>query len=365
MNGARASLVAAAVLALAAPAGARTTTGWVEHPSNPVFSPGKAYYPCVLLDGGTYRMWSTKSGGIQYATSADGMTWSAGQDATSGLSGPHHVQVKKFAGFSGSNSGGSPSGETMYYRMWYWGSSMSYTISDLRYAESADGLTWHNDQPITQVGSTVVDNSSSSNWNRGTYGPCDVFYNPGGSDTITEPVSEASVWANKFVMYYDGTTGGDESIGLAVSNDGRNWQGYNGGVSPVLAGTGNTSDWDWEYVSYCTVAKDGPDAYHMWYSGGYWNGDSGVGHGIGYASSTDGINWVRDAFNPIFHKDDGVGWRDRRTYTPQVIGDQMWFSGKDADTGVYAVGYAVPEPAALGLLGLGAAAALIRRRRRT
>jgi hypothetical protein len=131
----------------------------------------------------------------------------------------------------------------------------------------------------------------------------------------------------------------------------------------VLSGTGNQSDWDWEYVGYPTVVKENDDAYHMWYSGGYWNSDSGVGHGIGYAFSTDGISWIRDASNPIFHKDDGVDWRDKRTYTPVVIGDQMWFTGKDADTGVYSIGYAIPEPATICLLGLGGLS-LFRRRRK-
>ncbi len=31
---------------------------WIEYPSNPVYNPGKAYYPSVLKNGGTYTMWS-------------------------------------------------------------------------------------------------------------------------------------------------------------------------------------------------------------------------------------------------------------------------------------------------------------------
>jgi len=354
-------LAALAAMPLAA-AEAGTTTGWVEYGSNPVYSPGKAYYPSVVLDGGTYRMWSTKSGGIQYATSADGITWSASQDATGGLTSPHHVTVEQYDPFTGANSGSNPSDATMNYRMWYWDTGQLYSINAIRYAESADGLTWYNDQAVTQVGSTVVDNSSSSNWNRGSYGPCDVLYNPSGSADITEPDSEADVWANKFVMYYDGTTGGKEDIGLAVSNDGRNWQGYNGGLAPVLSGSGGAGDWDRTYVSRCTVVKDDADTYHMWYSGG----DGRIDHGIGYASSSDGINWARDAANPIFYKDDTgteADWRDSRTYTPLVIGDQMWFSGKDVESGTYAIGYATPEPATMGLLALGGALVLGRRRK--
>jgi hypothetical protein len=347
------------VIVAGAQAGDLTTTGWIEYASNPVYSPGKAYYPSVIDDGGTYKMWSTKSGGIQYATSSDGVTWSASQDATTGLTNPHHVLVEKYDTFTGANSGENASAGDMNYRMWYWDTGQLYSIADIRYAESSDGLTWNNDQPIAQVGSTVIDNSKSSNWNRGSYGPADVIYNPSGSSSITQPTDEASVWANKFVMYYDGTTGGDESLGLAVSNDGITWEGYNGGGAPVLAGTGVSGDWDEDYVSRATVIKEDEDAFHMWFSGGLGSMDDG----IGYASSSDGINWTRDSSNPIFHKDDGQSWRSDRTYCPMVIGDEMWFTGKSG-SGAYTIGYATPEPATLALLAVGGGLALLRRRRK-
>jgi len=240
------------------------------------------------------------SSGLDMATSTDGINWTS-QGTASGVTTPKHTLVESI--------GGS-------YRMWYW-PALSYSINDIRTATSADGLTWSSDQAITQVGSTVIDNSSSSNWNRGSYGPADVIYNPVGSAGITEPVDEASVWSNKYVMYYDGTTGGDESLGLAVSNDGINWQGYNGGAAPVLAGTGVLGDWDAGYVSRATIAKDGDDDYHMWYSVGVGN----MNQGIGYASSVDGINWSRDADNPIFYITDGEDWRDNRSYTPMDDND--------------------------------------------
>jgi hypothetical protein len=296
---------------------ATATTSWTEYSSNPVYVPGKAYYPSILKEGGTYTMWSDNAAGVQMATSSDGKNWvTAGQ--TSGLLNPRHTVVEKV---------GSE------YRMWYNDSGRLYGIQDIRTATSSDGLIWINDQPITQVGTTVITGTWPS-WNTGSYGPCDILYNPAGSATITEPVDEASVWANKFVMYYDGTTGGDEFLGLAVSNDGINWQGYNGGANPVLDST--PSAWDSGYVGFGTVIKESDDAYHLWYSGG---SDSSLNNGIGYAFSTDGINWTKDVGNPIFHKSDGVAWRNDRTYTPMVIGDQMWFTGKST-TGIYAVGYA-------------------------
>jgi hypothetical protein len=313
---------------------ATTTTGWTEYASNPVYAPGKAYYPTILKEGGVYTMWSDNVGGVQMATSTNGVSWTTVGNVT-GLTTPAHTLVEKI----GSS-----------YQMWYW-AGLSYSINDIRTATSTDGLHWTGDTAITQVGTSVI----NSTWNRGSYGPSDVIYNPSGSETIVNPMDEASVWANKFVMYYDGTTGGAESLGLAVSNDGVNWQGYNGGISPVFQGAG--SGWDTDFATRATIIKENDNAYDMWYSGGTGN----MQDGIGYAFSTDGINWTRDASNPIFDKSDGVLWRNNRTYTPMVIGDEMWFTGKDG-AGNYTIGYAVPEPATMLLLGLGSLSLLRKKR---
>lgn len=338
--------VIAVMLMTAGAASALTTTGWTEYSLNPVYAPGKAYYPTIIKDAGVYTMWSDCSGGVQKATSTDGIHWTTiGQ--VSGLLNPRHTVVERVG------SG---------YRMWYDEGSDAhlYSIEAIRTATSSDGLTWSNDQAITQVGSTVI-TGTYPDWNTGSYGPSNVIYNPAGTATITEPTDEASVWANKYVMYYNGTTGADEFMGLAVSNDGMNWHGYNDGAAPVL--DSSPSGWDDGYVCFGTIIKENDDVYHMWYSGGSVPAYA-LNEGIGYAFSTDGINWTKDAGNPIFHKDDGVSWRDNRTYTPMVIGDEMWFTGKSSAGSVYSVGYAVPEPATLGLLALGGAFALIRRRRK-
>jgi hypothetical protein len=77
----------------------------------------------------------------------------------------------------------------------------------------------------------------------------------------------------------------------------------------------------------------------MWYSGGQTKSHEG----IGYAYSSDGLNWTRSTSNPIMHWNNGVLWRNERTYTPVVMKDgdlyKMWFSGKDT-SGNYAIGYA-------------------------
>jgi len=46
------------------------------------------------------------------------------------------------------------------------------------------------------------------------------LYNPDAANTGSNPFDYT------FVMYYDGTTGGTESIGLGYSSDGILWNGY-------------------------------------------------------------------------------------------------------------------------------------------
>jgi len=304
---------------------------WSEYALNPVYdqTPARAYYPSVVKNGTAYTMWSDSGSGVQVATSNDGISWTNVGTAT-GLNNAAHTLVEKVGAG---------------YRMWYWDTSQLYSINAMRTATSADGIAWSNDQVITQVSNSVI-TGVGGDWNRGSYGPSDVYYNASGSATIVSPVDESSIWSNRYVMYYDGTTGGDESLGLAVSNDGINWEGYNGGSSPVFTGTDVSGDWDEEFVSRATILQFGADDYRMWYSGG----NGAMNQGIGFALSDDGISWTRDT-DPIFHIDDGVAWRDVRSYTPMVVDDLMWLSGRDS-SGDYTVGlaYAVPEPSTLVLL---------------
>jgi len=304
-------------------------TAWQQYPSNPVFDPAESvYYPCIIFDGATYYMWYDGTQ-TRFSISPDGINWAPGISVT-GLTDPRHAVVK----WLGSS-----------YRIWYWDSNgIYYSINDIRTAVSNDGINWTSDTVISQVGTTVITGNAGFDWNASSYGPCEVFYNPGGSGTIVAPVDAATVWQNKFVMYYDGTTGGYEDIGIAVSADGVTWQGYNGGAAPVLAHSG--SGWDSNYATFCTIQQIA-GVYHMWYSGG----QTASNEGIGYAQSLDGISWTKYGSNPIMHKTDGVVWRSARTYTPRVLYDsanfsgageayqlKMWYNG--TASGNYVLGYA-------------------------
>jgi predicted GH43/DUF377 family glycosyl hydrolase len=331
-----------------------TPCDWVEYGNNPVFGQGlpgggaMAYYPKVIYDANQfsghgnsayYKMWFGSDNGtgtrqIGYAESADGINWTAGPNPVIGLvTGANHPLVKYDPnGF----------GDGVYYKMWYEDTTVSiYTINALRYAESADGVNWTSDQPLTQDGTyQLVAGDLATGWNRGSYGPCDLIYNPSGfPDNI-------NIWNNKYVMYYMGTDGGNESIGLAYSDNGTHWTGYIN--NPVLS-PGAAADWDNTGVGYCSVLNLSSGNWQMWYGGG-----PNTKYGIGYATSPDGITWTKHPDNPVFHKDDGKLWRNLRTYTPWVLYDdarfsghgdaynyKMWFSGMNtATTEKYSIGYA-------------------------
>ncbi|MBN1289324.1 MAG: DUF11 domain-containing protein [Actinobacteria bacterium] len=330
---------------------------FVEDPSNPVFDPShEAYYPCVLYDDDRfsghgeatyYKMWfagHTPGSFEALSTSSDGRNWSEPVEMQGIVSSGYHAKIV----YMPDGYGAGP----YYYKIWYWDPSVSiYAVTAMRTADSVDGVTWVNDQVLTQDAGAPIVTGVSPDWNRGTYGPVTVFYNPYASNTGGDPFDYS------FTMYYDGTTGGLEVIGLGYSIDGNHWYRY--GNDPVLD-HGAAGEWDSDYSTAGTVIKEGDGSWHLWYSGSGPSG--GANKGIGYATSTNGINWTRDPGNPMMHISDGVPWRDDRCYTPSVLysptkfdghGDncswKMWWTGQDAATSNRAVGYAGSSEPALAI----------------
>ncbi len=329
-------LVVSMGMVTAVPAGANgggatlEVSKWTEYAGKPIFDPeAKAYYPTVVkVSDSDYRMWYGSDSGVGYATSTDGLTWTEISNPVSGLTNANHPHVEYYPG------GFACDGSTCYFRIWYWDTGVSiYGISVIRYAESTDGQNWINDQAIT--GDIIT--GETANWNRGSYGPIDVLYNSTATNTGDNPFDYS------FAMYFDGTTGAFEEIGLGYSSDAKNWN-LHGKVLPRGndGDWGNTDDWDSSYTTFGTIIKEADGKWHMWYSGGQVDSNDG----IGYARSSDGLNWVRSPNNPIMHQNDGVPWRADRSYCPAVIEDgviyKMWFSGKDAE-GNYAIGYATAD----------------------
>ncbi len=337
---------------------AQSSCDWIEYSGNPIFGQhlggAKAYYVKVIYDpaqfsghgdSAYYKMWFGSSTGTGYAYSDNGINWTAGANPVTGLNHDANHALVKY------DPGGF--GHGVYYKIWYWDPNAGiYTINTLRYAESVDGVNWTNDQPLTQDATYPLVTGGPSGWNRGSYGPCDLVYNPNGSSTL----DDSDLWNNRYVLYYMGTNGSNEYIGLAYSSDGKHWKRW--GNDPILRpcdeNCSSGTCWDYCGVGYCRVINIA-GSWHMWYGGG-----PNTNHGIGYATSSDGINWTKHPDNPIFHKNDGILWRNSRTYTPWVLYDpdrfsghgdaqpfKMWFSGTSTDS-KYSVGYATADPVDAG-----------------
>ena len=322
---------------------------WTESSGNPIFGQQnggpKAYYPSVLYDRSSfsghgisaqYKMWyGTSDSKVGFAYSDDGINWTDFGIVAGNVS--YHCKVVYDPnGFLNKGKRHPKQKEPVYYKMWYADPDVwPYTHETIRYAESADGVNWVNDQPISQDPSYPLV-TGEFNWWYGTYGPGAIIYNSNGYPNW----HDRNPMGHKYLMYYDVAPqnclpGETEATALAYSLDGIYWRRY--GDSPVIV-SGADDSWDAYYVYAWTVLEE-RKGYSMWYSGG-----AEASHaGIGYAYSQDGLNWIKGENNPIFSISDGVEWRNYRTYNPAVLKNgntyQMWFSGVN-DAGAYSIGYA-------------------------
>jgi len=339
--------IATSIVLLPVEAALASDLTWQEYTTNPVYDPAdhRAYYPCVLYNPNKfsghgasyyYKMWYGGYGDIgtykeAVTYSDDGVNWTAPVEMQGIETDGYHAKALYMPGGFGAGP--------YYYKMWYWDSSFLYTINALRTADSTDGVNWVNDQALTQDGTYPLVTGVSPDWNRGSYGPVAMLYNPSASNSGSDPFDYT------YTMYYDGTTGGVEVIGLGYSADGTHWTRY--GNSPVVD-LGAPGEWDSNYVTNGSMIPGDDGTWRMWYSGG----QSSAHQGIGYATSSDGINWTRDPGNPLYSVNDGVDWRDDRCYTPSVLssttnfdghGDaahyKMWFTGQDQATSNRTIGY--------------------------
>ena len=131
--------------------------------------------------------------------------------------------------------------------------------------------------------------------------------------------------ANNYKMYFTTHPGTDGAqIYLATTTDGgQTWTCANSS-NPVLQ-VGGSGAWDEKRVIAPTVIKDG-STYKMWYTGR----SAAASYGIGYATSSDGTTWTKDAGNPVLTGDSGA-WDSAIVREPSVVmvGStlHMWYSG--------------------------------------
>ena len=111
----------------------------------------------------------------------------------------------------------------------------------------------------------------------------------------------------------------EKSIALSVSIDGKTWS-----QPEIVLGPGD-SFWEEDLNRPVVVKKD--DIYHMWYTGQA----KGINSWIGYAISHDGINFSRMSKDPVLYFDEP--WEKVAVMCPHVIWDEkeklfkMWYSG--------------------------------------
>ncbi len=363
-------------------------TAWTEDPSDPIYNPyptealAEDYFPCVIYnkdkfngDGDSYyyKMWHQGDCGdmrsrmpkrcfqpgpdprasIAISYSNDGVNWTFGGVTTLTSDAFHPFVIYDKNGF-----GGTP----YKYRIWYWNGIVGITSDVIKYSYSTDGVNWLPPQSCSQDPSSPIVTGISGTYFYHLYGPGFVIYNPSATSIPGQP------YTFPYVLFYDIASESPypplilsiEAIGLAYSSDGITWTRF--WSTPVLIPPGGNG-WGATYAYRPTVCFiDG--MYHMYYCGSNDAVDPlttvPYAHGIGHATSADGISWIPDPDNPVFIFSDGVPWRNSRTYTPAVIFDtfsrddcqpffgQMWFVG---GTGVIAgvddaIGYATLQPEA-------------------
>lgn len=200
------------------------------------------------------------------------------------------------------------------YHMWYAG--LDGFNSRIGHATSSDGISWTKD-PLNPV----LDLGTPGSWDDNhVYLPCVL------------------VVGSTFHMWYDGNDGSKERIGHATSPDGISWT--RDPLNPVLD-VGSPGSWDDTEVfpAAGSVIFDGND-YHLWYGG--VNNTTSI-YAIGHATSPDGINWTKDALNPVMGIGTSGAWDDGGVIPGTVSFDgtsyHAWYSGHGGDYR-YRVGYA-------------------------
>ena len=119
------------------------------------------------------------------------------------------------------------------------------------------------------------------------------------------------------------------AIGYAVSDDGIHWSKPM--TSPVLR---PDHPWENQVIWTPNVMYDEEEKlFKMWYAGGATAGTES--DALGYATSEDGIHWVKYPGNPVFVPDGNIPWEMAKVSAPFVWKRDGWYYmsylGNDAD----------------------------------
>lgn len=205
------------------------------------------------------------------------------------------------------------------YNMWYEGEDTTYYPDRMGLATSVDGINWTKN-PVPVI------NGAANTWEH--YGVAEPAIIIDGA-TYKMWYSSGSPPPNTVV-----------SLGYATSPDGVNWTKHT--ANPVMT-AGPAGSFDEKAVLSPHVIKDS-NIYKMWYTG--WDNSPLNLNRIGYATSTDGINWTKFSSNAVIDLGTAPGAFDKYSCaSPWVIKDSsvyhMWYVGVgDAPDYTWTIGYA-------------------------
>lgn len=143
-------------------------------------------------------------------------------------------------------------------------------------------------------------------------------------------------------MWYAGVgTDMKARICYAISVDGIEWEKHN---NPVLD-VGTDDEWDRGWLDTPEILKNNT-GYKLYYYGDTVQQSAEISSAIGIAYSIDGINWSKDVNNPIFTKGDEGEWDNSWVESPAILYDdimneyKMWYNGINTSTWQLKIGFA-------------------------
>ena len=310
-------------------------TQLVKYKGNPVLTLGPtgswdsrwATDPQVAYDGTVYRMWYTGSNdgthsAIGFAVSTNGANWTKH---------PGNPVLTDPAFQSAGVAMGSVLRVDSTYHMYYNPANVAYR-SVVCHATSSDGIIWTRDD----INNPVLGVGSAGQW--------DDF-----GVTAGAVIKQDYIWKMWYVGYRSTRL---FHTGYATSADGIHWI-KDTTHNPILP-PGSPGSWDAMEQWVTDVLYDG-SRYEMLYCGDYLSGVPS--QPFGYATSTDGIVWVKHPNNPIL-RPGPEPWESRWFSTGSFLkrGDvyMLWYTGtSDGITGANGLaidsptGYVLPNPIAL------------------
>lgn len=257
--------------------------------------------PSVIDEGDTLKMLyaaggTDTKGRISYAYSLDSTTWIKYNKATPVF------DVSSFGNWD-SHFLDTPDWikDSIEYKLYYFGDNDNNAVGGaIGLATSHNGINWvrRSTQPVLSPG------------------------NPGEWDGLYIESPSVLYDGVSYLMWYSGIdTTYKVRIGVATSPDGIYWKKYAG--NPVIDGG---SIYSWEGLSVATPAiikRNGQ--FEMWYVGASYydmlDNNAIDTIKVGYATSSNGLNWIKYAANPILSTyDNRYNINETRgPWTPDVV----------------------------------------------